>query len=272
MIPLFSDQGRAQLNRIIRPGVLCAFDFDGTLCPFRGYENALLPDEVRQRLLRLQSMTPVAILTGRGMADIRTRMAFKPDYLVANHGSEGIPGREKDSDRFRKSVDCWDDALKTALADTAQYDRGITLDNKRYTLAVHYRAAADHETTEKQLLKLFEKVAPTARVLPGKCVYNLIPQGSPNKGDALVELMKIAGSKTALFAGDDETDENVFRLDNPDILTIHVEKEEASRAQFYLETQEDIVTLLDVIIETLMANTSALNVNADAPSQKRNGQ
>ena len=83
--------------------------------------------------------------------------------------------------------------------------------------------------------------------------------------------MKIAGSKTALFAGDDETDENVFRLDNPDILTIHVEKEEASRAQFYLETQEDIVTLLDVIIETLMANTSAFNVNADAPSQKRNG-
>lgn len=132
----------------------------------------------------------------------------------------------------------------------------LTLDNKRYTLAVHYRAAADPETTEKQLLKLFEKVAPTARVLPGKCVYNLIPQGSPNKGDALVELMKIAGSKTALFAGDDETDENVFRLDNPDILTVHVEKEEASRAQFYLETQEDIVTLLDVIIETLMANTS----------------
>ena len=50
MIPLFSDQGRAQLNRIIRPGVLCAFDVDGTLCPFRGYENAVLPDEVRQRL------------------------------------------------------------------------------------------------------------------------------------------------------------------------------------------------------------------------------
>lgn len=269
MVPLFSDQGRAQLKRIIRPGVLCAFDFDGTLCPFKGYENAMLPDEVRQRLIRLQSFAPVAILTGRGMADIRARMDFKPDYLVANHGSEGIPGREKDSDQFRKSVDCWDDALKTALADTAQYDHGISLDNKRYTLAVHYRKVADYDATEKQLLKLFEKVAPTARVLPGKYVYNLIPKGSPNKGDALLELMHISGSKTALFAGDDETDENVFRLNNPDILTVHVDKDESSRAQFYLETQEDIVTLLDVIIETLMANTSAFNVNADAPSQKR---
>ena len=81
--------------------------------------------------------------------------------------------------------------------------------------------------------------------------------------------MSIAGSKTALFAGDDETDENVFRLNRPDILTVHVEKDDTSSAQFYLETQEDIVTLLDVIIETLMANTSAFNVNADAPSQKR---
>ena len=44
---------------------------------------------------------------------------------------------------------------------------------------------------------------------------------------AVSTYLKIAGSKTALFAGDDETDENVFRLDNPDILTIHVEKEEA---------------------------------------------
>ena len=272
MIPLFSDQGKAQLNRIIRPGVLCAFDFDGTLCPFRGYENAALPDEVRQRLVRLQSMTPVAVLTGRGMADIRSRMAFKPDYLIANHGSEGIPGREKDSDRFRQTVDCWADALKTVLSDSPQYDRGISLDNKRYTLAVHYRKVADYETTEKQLLKLFGKVTPNARILPGKYVYNLIPEGSPNKGDALVELMKVAGSETALFAGDDETDENVFRLDNPDILTVHVEKDENSCAQFYLETQEDIVTLLDVIIETLMANSSAFNVNADAPSQKRNRQ
>ena len=269
MVPLFSDQGRAQLKRIIRPGVLCAFDFDGTLCPFRGYENAILPDEVRQRLIRLQSLAPVAILTGRGMTDIRSRLAFRPDYLVATHGSEGIPGREKDSDRFRKTVDCWDEALKTALADTARYDRGISLDNKRYTLAVHYRKAADYDATEKRLLKLFEKIAPTARVLPGKYVYNLIPQGSPNKGDALLELMRIAGSRTAIFAGDDETDENVFRLDNPDILTVHVEKDDASQAKFYLETQEDIVALLDAIIETLMANPSPASVNADASLPKK---
>ena len=47
MIPLFSDQGRMQIDRIVRPGILCAFDFDGTLSPFTGYENASLPGSVR---------------------------------------------------------------------------------------------------------------------------------------------------------------------------------------------------------------------------------
>ena len=92
MIPLFSDQGRMQIDRIVRPGVLCAFDFDGTLSPFTGYENASLPQAIREKLVRLQSMTPVAILTGRALSDIRARLAFKPDYLVANHGQEGVPG------------------------------------------------------------------------------------------------------------------------------------------------------------------------------------
>ncbi len=256
MIPLFSDQGRKQLESLVDPGMLCAFDFDGTLSPFHGYENAALPDEIRDRLIRLQSMTPVAVLTGRALSDIRERLTFKPDFLVANHGLEGVPGRENGSDRYRRRVDCWVDALKTALQDPVRYDRGIQVDDKRYSVAVHYRKAADYEATEKRLLKLFEQAAPDARVLPGKFVYNLIPPGAPDKGDAFSELMKITGSKTALYAGDDMTDEDVFRLASPDVLTIRIGEKTDSQAQFYLETQEDIVTLLDVVIALLTAKAS----------------
>ena len=132
MIPFFSEQGRIQAARILREGMLCAFDFDGTLSPFMGYENARLPADVCERLVRLQSMTPVAIVTGRALSDIRTRLPFKPDYLVANHGQEGVPGRNKDSEQYRRTVDCWEDALKKALSDASRYDRGVSLDNKRY--------------------------------------------------------------------------------------------------------------------------------------------
>ena len=259
MIPLFSDQGRAQIDRIVRPGVLCAFDFDGTLSPFAGYENASLPEAIRERLLRLQTMTPIAILTGRALSDIRTRLTLKPDFLVANHGQEGVPGKEKESEKYRRTVDCWATTLEKALADPARYDRGVSLDNKRYSLAVHYRKAADYDATEGRLTRLFREVAPDAHVLPGKFVYNLIPPGAPDKGDALSELMKAAGSPTAIYVGDDWTDEDVFALDNPDILTVRIEKNADSRARFYLETQEDIATLLDVIIEKLEAAISREN-------------
>ena len=251
MIPLFSDRGRTQIDRIVRPGVLCAFDFDGTLSPFNGYEHASLPEEIRQRLLRLQALTPIAVLTGRALPDIRDRLPFKPDFLVANHGQEGVPGKEKDSGKYRRMVDCWAEAIENALSDPARYDHGVSLENKRYSLAVHYRKAADYDATEGRLTRLFAEVAPTAHVLPGKFVYNLIPPGASDKGDALSELMKAAGASTAVYVGDDWTDEDVFALENPDILTIRIEKSDGSRAQFYLETQEDIATLLDVLIEKL---------------------
>lgn len=264
MIPLFSDQGRAQIDRLVRPGVLCAFDFDGTLSPFAGYENASLPETIRQRLVHLQSMTPVAILTGRAMADIRARLPFKPDFLVANHGLEGVPGQEKNYEKYRRTVACWAEALQLALDNPTRYDRGVSLDNKRYSLAVHYRKAADYEATEGRLTRLFAEAAPTAHVLPGKFVYNLIPPGAPDKGDALSELMKAAGARTALYVGDDWTDEDVFALDNPDILTVRVEKSDESRARFYLEKQEDIAMLLDVLIEKLQ---SALSRNDGQQTQ-----
>ncbi len=251
MIPFFSEQGRMQASRILREGMLCAFDFDGTLSPFMGYENARLPADVCERLIRLQSMTPVAIVTGRALSDIRTRLPFKPDYLVANHGQEGVPGSAKDSEQYRRMVDCWADALEKALSDASRYDRGVSLDNKRYSLAVHYRKAADHEATEGRLTRLFAEVAPQAHILPGKFVYNLIPPGAPDKGDALLSLMKAAGSPTALYVGDDETDEDVFALDSSSILTIRIEKSTRSHARCYLESQEDIITLLDFIIDTL---------------------
>ena len=254
MIPFFSEEGRMQAARILREGMLCAFDFDGTLSPFTGYENAHLPDDIRERLIRLQSMTPVAIVTGRALSDIRARLPFRPDYLVANHGQEGVPVRDRDSERYRRMVDCWHDALKKALSDTARYDQGIRLDNKRYSLAVHYRKVADYETAEDRLPRLFAEVVPQAHILPGKFVYNLIPPGAPDKGDALLSHMQAAGATTALYVGDDETDEDVFALDCSSILTVRVEKSVHSHARCYLESQDDVAALIDFVIDTLEAS------------------
>lgn len=262
MIPLFSDQGHMQIGRIIRPGVLCAFDFDGTLSPFTGYENASLPEAIREKLVHLQSMTPVAILTGRALSDIRARLTFKPDYLIANHGQEGMPDTAGDSEKYRGQIDRWAEILQKALAGPVRYDQGISLDNKRYSLAVHYRKAADYDRTERMLTRLFAEAVPDAHVLPGKFVYNLIPPGAPDKGDALLGLMKTSGSQTAIYVGDDWTDEDVFSLQSPDILTVRIEKNPESHARFYLETQQDIARLLDLLIDKTETALSPENTAA----------
>ena len=91
MIPFFSEQGRMQASRILREGMLCAFDFDGTLSPFMGYENARLPADVCERLIRLQSMTPAEYLAGKAKG-FRV-IGYVPPYYYA----EGKPDIDKEA-------------------------------------------------------------------------------------------------------------------------------------------------------------------------------
>ena len=48
MTPLFSRAGQARLGQIVQPGLLCVFDFDGTLSPIVTHPErvALLPASV----------------------------------------------------------------------------------------------------------------------------------------------------------------------------------------------------------------------------------
>ena len=69
--------------------------------------------------------------------------------------------------------------------------------------------------------------------------------------------MKAAGAPTALYVGDDETDEDVFALDSSSILTVRIEKSAHSHARCYLDSQKDIISLLDFVIGTLETSRKA---------------
>ena len=57
------------------------------------------------------------------------------------------------------------------------------------------------------------------RVIPGKLVINVVPDAAPSKGDALVALRDRTEADIAMYVGDDVTDEDVFRLDQPEPFT-----------------------------------------------------
>lgn len=252
MQSIFSEAGRQRLEQAIHAQTLCAFDFDGTLSPIVSHpEQAYLPDSVRQRLQELGRYAPVAIITGRSLQDIRMRVGFDTQYMVGNHGIEGLPGWEKRSEQYRDRCARWERMLAAVLRENAQFDRGIEIENKQYSLSVHFRHAHDPERSEKQLAQLFKTLLPDARIVDGKFLFNLLPPGAEDKGGAIVKLLEMSGAANAIYVGDDVTDEDVFRLHHPDILSIRVEALQDSAAQWYLPHPQDILALLDDLIGRL---------------------
>ena len=251
MKELFSAAGQQALREFVREGLLCLFDFDGTLVPLEPHpEQVNVPAAVFERLRRLQQRTPVGIVTGRGLADMHRMLPFAPDYLIGNHGIEGLPGWEDRAGVFETICEGWREQIGHALT---AIDPQIWIEYKRYSLSVHYLHAHHPAEAAQRMAQLFASLTPAPRVITGKHVFNLLPPGASDKGRAVAELMALTGASRALYAGDDVTDEHVFALGREDIFTIRVGHSPDSAADFHIPDHESIVQLLDWLIEGLPA-------------------
>lgn len=265
MQPLFSAAGLARLAEVAQPGMMCVFDFDGTLVPITDEPmRAQLSHAVLARLVKLAARVPVAILTGRSIADIAPRLGFAPHYLIGNHGLEGLPGWDADLDRHAQCSQLWRQILDAQLGDRDNFDPAIWIEDKCYSLSVHYRAARDPAQSASKLSALFAQLEPAPRIVAGKCVFNLLPQGAADKGVALQRLLQESGAASAIYVGDDVTDEDVFRLDRDDLLSVRIEYLLGSAAEFYIPEYEDIVRLLDALIDRLADVTDIAQDKGDA--------
>lgn len=82
-------------------------------------------------------------------------------------------------------------------------------------------------------------------------MFNLLPVDAPDKGMALAKLCEVSGAPSALYVGDDVTDDYVFRMRRPDWLTVRIERSGDSAAEFYIHHRLDMVQLLDALIGQL---------------------
>jgi len=248
----FFEHGAPRLREIVRPGMLCAFDFDGTLAPIvKDPQRAAIPAAVLRRMTILSEHARVAIISGRGVADVGLRLEFLPEFVIGNHGIEGLPGWEGKASRYQALCLDWERQLRHAMTDRTLFDGGIWIENKNYSLSVHYRLARNRADAESRLLQLFTELSPTAHVVAGKCVFNLLPADAPDKGMALARLCDVSGASSAIYVGDDATDENVFRMRRQDWLTVRIERSCDSAAEFYIHHRLDMVHLLDALIGQL---------------------
>jgi trehalose 6-phosphate phosphatase len=145
---------------------------------------------------------------------------------------------------------------------------GAFLERKRYSLTIHYRLSPRAALTRRQALTIANALQPAPRIIAGKCVLNLLPPGRANKGEALRRMLENGRWENALFVGDDETDEDVFRLRDPRIFSVRVGRGKRSAADWYVPTQREVARLLRLLLAETKADTKAGTKN-NAEAKRR---
>jgi trehalose 6-phosphate phosphatase len=263
MTYLFSDAGLEALRGFIGPGTLFAFDLDGTLAPIAADPGGIrVPAAVQEALADLRNRAMIAIITGRSRKDAQRHLRVVPQYLVGNHGAEGLPGWEPREEEFRQLTGGWKKQLRRSIPGDG--DSGIVVENKGMSLSVHYRNAPDRGAARSLVLDAIRQLIPGPRVVGGKYVENLLPAEAPDKGEALVQLMRRAGREKGFFVGDDRTDEDVFRLDGDRFFTVRVGTGRKSQARFFLRGQREIPLLLGHINDSLTRRDTGMDPESAA--------
>jgi len=244
MTRLLAVGNESLLVRLAAAHALLAFDFDGTLAPIVGdREAANMRPPTASLFAELCELYPCAVISGRARADVRIRLAGADvRFVIGNHGLE--PGTDLSS--FEEKVAR---AKPTLMAELAAYD-GLELEDKGYSLAVHYRHSPQKRAARQAIARAVSALAVPMRVVPGKLVANIVPASAMNKGDALLSLRQSLGATMALYVGDDVTDEDVFRLNEPGrILTVRVGHSSKTAAGYVLRDQREIDVLLRRLVE-----------------------
>jgi trehalose 6-phosphate phosphatase len=205
---------RALLPGLSQTAVL--LDIDGTLLDLAPTPREVwVPPGLAKTLNRLLDKTSgaLALVSGRSLNDIDLIFAPEQFPAVGGHGAE--MRISVDSEAVATHAPPMDKELKRRLAAIAKLSPGILLEDKGYSLALHYRLAPHAEKAIYEAVSLIRADLPNApiEILPGKSVCEIKHSGF-NKASGVLELMThepFAGRRP-IFIGDDVTDESVFAI------------------------------------------------------------
>ena len=185
---------------------------------------------------------PCVVISGRARGDVGLRVAGVGAIDVI--GNHGIESRQSPARRLR-AVRRWLPLLTSELAAF----RGVQVEDKGFSVAVHHRGSREAQKVRDAVRRVAVKLG-RVRLIPGKQVVDLLPRDAPHKGIALEWARARHGCETAIYVGDDETDEDVFALNQPDrLLSIRVGKRPGSLAPYYVRDQAEVDRLLALLID-----------------------
>jgi trehalose 6-phosphate phosphatase len=134
----------------------------------------------------------------------------------------------------------------------------VRVEDKGLSVALHYRLAADRARAQAAIDDALAALDPALERFGGKCVVNVVPAGVPDKGEAVIALQQRSGAGAVVFIGDDVNDESVFRRAGPHWLTVRIGRDDPqSSARFFLDSQAEVATLLQDMLEQLIQRRDA---------------
>ena len=250
---LFTPEGEAALAAVLQRRPVLGFDFDGTLAPIVARpDEARIPGAVAERLQALMAWRPVVVISGRAVADLRNRLGFVPHHVIGSHGAED-PATEEAVAAAAAHAAALEPLREHLRGHAAELDAaGVTVEDKRQSIALHYRRAADPARARALLHRLLDPAPGGVAVFAGKRVLNATARDAPDKARALQELVRRCGADCALFAGDDVNDEPVFAGAPADWLTLRVGRGRGdSQARFFIDGPRQMAELLERALHLL---------------------
>jgi len=196
---------------------LLGLDYDGTLAPFQVERMDAVPAPgAREALAALVGTghTHLAIVSGRGVGDVRQLLGSLGVLMVGSHGYERL---DPDGRLEQIPLDpSQQEALEQAERAARELGLGDRLERKAAAVAFHTRGVETQEarSMEARISRLWTEAAD---VHAGLSCHSFdggveLRACSVDKGVALGELLDRHPGAMAVYVGDDRTDEDAFRM------------------------------------------------------------
>lgn len=193
-------------------------DVDGTLSAIAATPRAatLLPG-VRELLERARTrFDVVAAVSGRAAEDTRRLVGIRDLLYLGNHGLERLDPNS-DALHILPEAEPYIKAINLVMAEVelplAKEYPGLLFERKGVTASIHVRSTAQPDEAARAV---YQRVSEAVQrhgllVTQGRKIIEIRPPIEANKGTAVVNLVRTAGLRGALYLGDDRTDLDAFR-------------------------------------------------------------
>jgi alpha,alpha-trehalase len=238
-------------------------DYDGTLTPIVDRpEQAVLSPEMGATLARLAGRCTVAVISGRDLKDVKSRVGLESLYYAGSHGFD-IAGPQQERIQNEKGLEALPklDSAEGRLRGMLRGVDGAEVERKKFSIAVHYRrVAAGEQGAVEGAVDAVVREHGGLRKGTGKKVFEVQPDIAWDKGKALGWLLETLGLQDSpgvlpIYIGDDVTDEDAFKVLAAKGIGIVVHAGDAKRthARYVLADPSQVGRFLEKLVSALEA-------------------